>query len=111
MYPCKRNGAVDTISGTLPLTRDHQSSFITAVEGCFGNGQPRIVFDLIGIPLIDSTGLESLLDARDLCQKQGGSIVLARPNPLCRDILRINGIDKELQIFEDSVKAMGSFAR
>lgn len=111
MYPCKRNGAVDTISGTLPLTRDHQSTFLEAVESCLGHGQPRIVVDLSGIPLIDSAGLETLLDARDLCHKLGGSVVLARPNPLCRDILRINGIDQVLQIFEDSVKAMGSFAR
>lgn len=82
-----------------------------AVAGCLENGQPRVVFDLSGIPLIDSAGLESLLDARDLCQKRGGTMVLARPNPLCRDILRVNGFDKELQIFDDSVKAMGSFAR
>ena len=111
MYPCKRNGAVDTISGTLPLTRDHQAAFMKAVDSCLGNGQPRVVVDLCGIPLIDSAGLETLLDVRDLCHKLGGSVVLARPNPLCRDIFRINGIDKELQIFEDSVKAMGSFAR
>ena len=111
MYLCKRNGAVDTISGTLPLTRDHQAAFMQAVDSCLGNGQPRIVVDFSGIPLIDSAGLETLLGTRDLCHKLGGSIVLARPNPLCRDILRINGIDKELQIFEDSVKAMGSFAR
>ena len=60
---------------------------------------------------MDSVGLEALLEARDRCQKLGGSIVLARPNALCRDILRINGIDKELNIYDDAVKAVGSFAR
>ena len=111
MYTCKRSGAVDTIGGPLPLTREHQTIFLNAVEGCFGKGQPRIVFDLSQVPLMDSIGLEALLDARDQCHKLGGSIVLARPNPLCRDILRINGIDKELPVYEDAVKAMGSFAR
>ena len=111
MYTCKRSGAVDTISGSQPLTREHQPNFLKAVEGCFGNGQPRIVFDLSHIPLMDSLGLEALLEARDRCHKLGWSIVLARPNPLCRDILRINGIDKELHVFDDAVKAMGSFAR
>jgi len=111
MYPCNRSGAVDTISGSQPLTREHQSSFLNSVEACVGNGQPRIVFDLSNIPLMDSIGLETLLEARDRCQKLGGCIVLARPNPLCRDILRINGIDKELNVYDDAIKAMGSFAR
>jgi anti-anti-sigma regulatory factor len=60
MYPCKRSGAVDTISGTQPLTRDHQSAFLNSVESCFGNGQPRIVFDMIHVPLMDSVGIEAL---------------------------------------------------
>ena len=111
MYPCKRSGAVDLISGSQPLSREHQSAFLNSVEACFGNGQPRIVFDLSNIPLMDSVGLEALLEARDRCHKLGGSIVLARPNALCRDILRINGIDKELNIYDDAVKAVGSFAR
>ena len=111
MYPCKRSGSVDTISGSQPLTRDHQVSFLNAIEGCFGNGQPRIVFDMSLIPLIDSVGLEAMLEARDRCHKLGGSLVVARPNPLCSDILRINGIGKEINIYDDVVKAMGSFAR
>ncbi len=111
MYTCKRSGTVDTISGTQPLTRDLQSSFLNSVESCFGNGQPRIVFDLSSIPLMDSVGLECLLEARDRCHRLGGGFVLARPNALCRDILRINGIDKEVNIYDDAVKAMGSFAR
>ncbi len=111
MYPCKRSGSIDTISGSQPLTRDHQASFLIAIEGCFGNGQPRIVFDMSLIPLIDSVGLDTMLEARDRCHKLGGCLVVARPNPLCSDILRINGIDKEINIFEDVVKAMGSFAR
>lgn len=111
MYPCTRFGSVDTISGNQPLTREHQSAFLSSVESCFGNGQPRIVFDLSNIPLLDSVGLELLLEAGDRCHKLGGGFVLARPNGLCRDILRINGIDKELNIYDDAVKAMGSFAR
>jgi anti-sigma B factor antagonist len=111
MYTCNRSGAVDIISGSQPLTRDSQPAFLNSIEACFGNGQPRIVFDLSSIPLIDSVGLEALLEARDRCQKLGGNMVLARPNALCSDILRINGVDRELNIYADAVKAMGSFAR
>jgi len=41
----------------------------------------------------------------------GGSFVLAHPNALCFDILRINGIDREINVYDDVVKALGSFAR
>lgn len=111
MYTYKRSGAVDTIGGALPLTSENQTAFLNTVQACFSNGQPRIVFDLGNIPLMDSVGLETLLDVRDQCQKRGGVMVLAKPNALCRDILRINGIDNELSIYEDTVTAMGSFAR
>lgn len=111
MYQCKRSGTVDTISGSQPLSRESSSSFLESVESCFGKGQPHIVLDLGATPMVDSAGLEAILDARDRCCKLGGSIVLARPNALCRDILRINEIDKELNVFEDVVHAMGSFAK
>jgi anti-sigma B factor antagonist len=111
MFPCKRSGSIDTIAGSQPLTRDHQSAFLNAVEACFGNGQPHIVFDLGSIPMIDSAGMEAMLEARDRCQRLGGGLVLARPNALCRDILRINRIDKEIHVYDDIVKAMGSYAK
>jgi anti-anti-sigma factor len=111
MYNCKRSGAVDIISGTSPLIQEYRAAFLKSIDSCIGNGQPRVVVDLSGIPLMDSLGLDALLDARDRCQSLGGAFVLARPNPLCRDILRINGIDREINVYEDVVKALGSFAR
>jgi anti-anti-sigma factor len=111
MYTHKRTGAIDTISGTLPLIAENHSAFLNAFEGCFKQGQPRIVVDLSQVPLIDSVGLETILDLRDQCQQRGGAIVLARPNALCRDILRINGMEHEVSIFEDTVTAMGNFSK
>jgi len=111
MYQCKRSGTVATISSSQSLGCENQADFLKSVESCFGNGQPRIVVDLGSVPLMDSAGLEALLEARNRCSKLGGSIVLARPNALCRDILRINEVDRELNVFEDIVNAMGSFAK
>jgi anti-anti-sigma factor len=111
MYQCKRSGTVDTISGSQPLSRETKTDFLNSVESCFGKGQPHIVLDLAAVPLMDSEGLDALLEARDQCVRLGGCIVLARPNALCRDILRINGIEQELNVFDDIVNAMGSFAK
>jgi anti-anti-sigma factor len=111
MYTHKRSGAIDTISGTLPLIAENQSAFLNTLQGCLKQGQPRVVVDMSQIPLIDSAGLETILDVRDQCQQRGGAVVLARPNALCRDILRINGMENEVSIFEDTVTAMGNFSK
>lgn len=111
MYNCKRSGAVDIVSGDSPLNKEHRTAFLKSIDSCIGNGQPRVVVDLSLVPLMDSVGLDALLDARDRCQSLGGSFVLAHPNALCCDILRINGIDREINVYDDVVKALGSFAR
>lgn len=111
MIECKRTGAVSTIVVNVPFVHDHRADFLRAAETCFGNGQPRIVLDLRGTPLMDSDGLEVMLDLRDRCQKLGGAVVIARPNSLCAEILRINGLDCELNVFDDYVAAVGSFSR
>ncbi|MCE3014329.1 MAG: STAS domain-containing protein [Pirellula sp.] len=111
MYHCKRSGAVDIVSGNSPLIQEHRTEFLKSIDSCIGNGQPRVILDLSGVALMDSVGLDALMDARDRCQSLGGSFVLAHPNPLCRDILRINGIDREINVYDDVVRALGSFAR
>lgn len=111
MFERKRTGAVDTVVAMLPITEESRTEFQRCAEGCFGGGQPRIVLDMRSTPLIDSTGLECLLDLRDRCQRFGGSLVIARPNPLCSDILRINGIQQEINVFEDYMEAIGSFSK
>jgi anti-anti-sigma factor len=74
-------------------------------------GQPKLVFDLSGVPLINSAGLELLLDVRDRCAERGGALVLAGPSPLCREILAATGILGSVAVFDDAVSAAGSFAR
>ncbi len=111
MFSCQRSGTIETISGAVALTGEHCEQLQRTVANCLGQGQPRLVFDLSRVPLIDSQGLEALLEIRDQCQQRGGGLVLARPNPLCWDILRATRLERELEIFPDTVEAMGSFAR
>ena len=47
------------------------------LEACVERGQPHVVLDLQGVALIDSTGLELLLDAQEECQRMGGAMKLA----------------------------------
>jgi anti-anti-sigma factor len=110
MYTRSKQGRIDVITGDLPLGAEQRDDVQELLDECIDHGQPRIVIDLKRVPLIDSCGLELLLDLRDRCQERGGSVTLAAPNPLCRDILSVTGVGSEFEIWSDVIEAAGRFA-
>ncbi len=111
MADCFRQGAVDVVRGSDRLNAEQADELRPLVESTLHRGQPRVVIDLVNVPLIDSDGLEFLLDMRDLCLRRGGECKLSGAGPLCRDILRVSGVAEEIEILPDMVTAAGSFAR
>lgn len=111
MFHVSRQGAVYVLAGSDPLSSEHVESARTVAEQCFGKGQPQIVVNLAGIPLIDSAGLEFLLEIRDRTIRCGGAVQLAEPKALCRDILQATGLAEEFAIFDQLNAAVGSFAQ
>ena len=110
MFEIARQGAVDVITGREPLNGETSESVSALISESCATGQPRVVLDLQYVPLIDSAGLEALLDSRDECVRRAGTMHIAAPNRLCRDILRVTGIDTQFTIFDDVLSAVGSFA-
>lgn len=106
-----KKGAVDVIQASDRLNADEVESLRSLVELAMKHGQPKVVIDLAKVPLIDSDGLNFLLDVRDLCLRRGGECKLSGAGPLCRDILRVSGLDEEIEVLTDIVAAAGSFAR
>jgi anti-anti-sigma factor len=111
MFEMAKRGAVHVLSGNQPLIAAHKEEISGLCDECFENGQPRLVFDLAGVPLMDSAGLELLLDLRDDCQKRGGAMQICSPNALCRDILIATGLTAQFAIFDDQSAAVGSYSR
>jgi anti-anti-sigma factor len=111
MFQLKRQGAVFVLSGTDPLNAEHVPAARAASDECFGKGQPQIVVNLASIPLVDSVGLEFLLELRDRTVRCGGAVQLAEPKVLCRDILQATGVAGEFAIFDQLSAAVGSFAQ
>jgi anti-sigma B factor antagonist len=111
MFQVSLQGAVQVFSSNVPLNVEHLTEARTAVEQCFGKGQPKIVIHLGGIALFDSEGLEFLLDIRDRALRCGGAVHLAEPKALCRDILQATGVAGSFAIFEELNAAVGSFAQ
>lgn len=110
MFELSRQGAVDIVSGNEPLNVEYVEAVKQLFDRCSSHGQPRIIFDLADVPLVDSAGLELLLDTRETCLLKGGQLILTGATPLVRDILRVSGLQNRFESFNDVASAVGSFA-
>jgi anti-anti-sigma factor len=109
MFEMTQQGSIDVISGDSPLTCDRLSEMNELLQNSSTFGQPRAVLDMHQVKLIDSAGLEWLLDIQESFERRGGSLKLASPTTLCRDILKVAGIDKRFEVFANVRAAVGSF--
>ncbi len=111
MFERSRQGAVDLIHGSDPITRETAEEFNAVLESCLTSGQPRIVLNMERIPLLDSHGLETLCDCQQSCISRGGCMKLASVPSLCLDILEATGVSAMFEVFDNVLMATGSFAR
>lgn len=111
MFERTRQGAVDLIRGDEPIIKQTLDDLIKLLDRCISQRQPRIVIDMTSIPLLDSRGMELLVDCQRQSIARGGSIKLAAPTPLCRDILKATNVIVMFDVFDNSLEAAGSFAR
>lgn len=109
MFAVSQQGAVHVVSGDSPLDHQHAEELAQVWRTSALARRRHVVIALDGIPLIDSAGLELLLELRDECRARGGVLKLAAPNRLCRDILAATRVNRQFEVFEDSLSAIGSF--
>lgn len=108
MFQTSKTGAVHVIRVEVPLnleTCEQFSSVLTATV----QGRPMAIVDLSGMPLIDSKGLEELLEQHDHFTMRGGALKLAGPTPMCSDVLRITGVSDRVETHDDVKDAIASF--
>ena len=111
MFERYRQGSVDVVRGDDALVRERLQQLSDLLEECLEQGQPRAVLDMRNAPLVDSAGLELLMDAQTDFQRRGGSLKLAALNPLCEEILSLSGVANHLEIHCDVKTAVGSFVQ
>ncbi len=111
MFAIRCQGAVEVIVPNVPLTGEHADELRETVQHCLSDGLPMVVLNLHDVPLIDSAGLESLLDIRDSVHSRGGSVKLAALTPLSQEILRVSGVVEHFEVFPDDKAAVRSFVQ
>lgn len=111
MFQHSKQGTIDVISGDDVIDHNTIDEALELMEKLVGVGQPKLVFNMEKNPLIDSQGLNMLLDMRDQCALRGGSFKIAGPNKLCKDIMKITGVLDEIEVFDDTIAAAGSYVQ
>jgi anti-anti-sigma factor len=110
MVAVEKQGAVTVVRPVGPLTVAQAESFLEGAAGKLGQGRPMVVIDMHEAPLVDSAGLEALVELRDRVEARGGSVKLAAVNVLCGDILRVTGVGHKFEQYGMVKTAVGSFA-
>jgi anti-anti-sigma factor len=111
MFEQKRQGAVDVIGGGERIAGDRVPMLATLLAARAEHGQPHVVLDLQGVAVVDSAGLELLLDTQEAYQRLGGALKLANPGTLCREVLKATGVGAKFEIFADTRGAVRSFVQ
>lgn len=111
MFRRDKHGTVDVICSDEALVGERLEELERLLQACLDQGQPHVVLDLHGSPIIDSAGLELLVDTQQGYQRCGGTLKLAAPNLLCKEILDVSGVAEYFEIHKDVKQAVGSFLR
>lgn len=84
------SGDVDI--ATAPALRACLADAVTTYE--------RVVVDLGAVPFLDSTGLGVLVAAHNRARVAGGTLVVARPQRIVRNALRLVQVDTVIDVFD-----------
>ncbi len=111
MFQRSKSGAVDVIRPEIPLNLTPCQAFADTMSHVTERGRPMVVLDMARVELIDSRGLEEIVDQFDQCIRFGGELKIAEPTQLVFDLLQVTGINERIEIFNSKNEAVASFLR
>ncbi|WP_043620020.1 STAS domain-containing protein [Nonomuraea candida] len=85
-----RGVTVVAVDGEMDAT--NRADFENYLRGVRRDSPERLVFDLSGVPFMDSSGLHVLLSCATDCIKRGGAVRLAGVQPLPARLFEITGV-------------------
>jgi anti-sigma B factor antagonist len=101
------NGIVMDVAARL-VFGEPLADLLAAFEQELAKGPGRIVVNLADVAYIDSSGLETLVAARERCRSRGVDFCLLNPHPKARTALRITKLDSVLTICDDESTPAGA---
>ena len=106
----RSRGEVKLIKLTGRLTLgDAVDRLRATLDDLAGTGAYRYVLDLNSIAMLDSSGIGLLVQYLTSAKQQGGSLKLLNPSPFSLKTLKMIGLLKLFEVFEDQESAVASF--
>jgi anti-sigma B factor antagonist len=81
------------------------------IEQLVAEQQLNVVLNAKEVSVIDSAGVGDLVASYSLLKRSGGSLKVANPSKLVRDVLRIARIPTLIEVFDTVDEAVGAFGK
>ena len=111
MISLQQVGSVNIIRVRSSFTGDAIQECRQQITDYLAQNQPFVVLNLNESGLINSEGLELIVDSQTKCLGRGGKLVVAEPQQLCAEILDITGVSDYVAVFPDMRSALSDFTR
>ena len=105
----QRKGAVTVLRPEGPLTGDDAGELKGRLMEAQRDSLGRFVLDASSIPLVDSKGLEALVEVTEEMAQSGKALKLCAANETLRQVLELTGLAPLFEHFEDANAAVRSF--
>jgi anti-anti-sigma factor len=104
--PTEVFGDVVVVHTPEEMGRDHADA-LSQFVGTLKHNQ--VVLDVDNTELIDSDGLESILECQERLRELNGDVKIATTNHINRKIFEITRLDEQLEVFESVIDAVKSY--
>jgi anti-sigma B factor antagonist len=79
------------------------------INGLMGEGNKKILLNLVGVNYIDSSGIGVLVSSFSTVRSQGGQLKLVNLSKRTHDLLQITKVYSLFDVKDDEAAAVGSF--
>ncbi len=100
--------AVLEMNGRIVLGNDAKTIEWNLAE-LLKENQKKVVFDLAGVTLVDSTGVGIIVMCYAKLKKSGGVLRVAGVNGMVEDTLRLTSVDKSIEFYPSVAEAAARF--
>ena len=80
-----------------------------SVDQLVAGDQKHLLINLENVPMIDSSGIGSLVKSYTHAKNKGGKLKLLKPTRLAQQLLSISGLLSVFETFDDEATAVASF--
>jgi anti-sigma B factor antagonist len=97
------------MTGKIVLGNNSRDVELKLAEILADPAKKKIIFDLSGVTVLDSTGIGILVVSQGKINKAGASLRIAGATGFVEDTLKITSVDKLIQLYPTAQDAAASF--